>query len=312
MSKEADWFRDAKWGVFVHYLGGKDPEEWNTRTEAFDLKTLAQQLKEINPGYFFITLGQNSGFCCAPNATYERYGGYGTHERCSRRDIPMEIGQELRKHGIRLMLYMSGCAPQSDEQEAKGLGCVERAYGSPGWWDWGMTPLFNQRWSEVLQTWAEQYGELVSGWWIDGCYTHVGARNEYMNSYQAALRKGNPHTICAFNSGVRVPVTRAFDADDYTAGELDSNFPVGVTDYGKDMKFCRLNEADGAQYHLVTFLGERWGSHAPRFSDELVHAYTRWVTDSGGVLTWDVGIYPDGHLSGDCVRQLRCLKDIRR
>lgn len=314
MEEEIGWMRRAKWGVFAHYLGDTTSEEWNKQIDAFDVKGLVGQLKEINPGYFFLTLGQNSGLYCSPNSVYERYAGYGENERCSRRDIPMELGKELRASGIRLLLYVSASAPQADENAANGLGCLERAYFDPtneGWWDWGITPLFTRRWSEVLQAWAVRYGELVSGWWIDGCYAHVGFRNEHANAYKDAFRKGNPAAICAFNPGVKTPIIRAFDADDYTAGETNSYLPVDLSEYAGGTCSDKLRDAAGAQFHVLTFLGERWASHRPRLSDAFVYEYTKQLTDCGGVITWDAGISPNGHLSVDCLQQLRVLKGIR-
>ena len=41
-----DWFRDARWGVFAHFLASDDlsAEQWNERVDAFDVNGLAAQL----------------------------------------------------------------------------------------------------------------------------------------------------------------------------------------------------------------------------------------------------------------------------
>ena len=98
------WLKAAKFGVFVHYLG--EGPDWNKRVESFDIEKFAEQLEQTGAGYLIFTLGQNSGYYCSPNATYEKYAGYKTGERCSRRDLPMEIADALAKRGIRLMLYL--------------------------------------------------------------------------------------------------------------------------------------------------------------------------------------------------------------
>lgn len=319
MNTDTQWFRQAKWGVFCHYLGGYTPEEWNAQVDAFDVDGLVEQLKAVNPGYFFLTVGQNTGFYCAPNAVYEGYAGCGLNARCSRRDLPLEIGEKLRKHGIRLMLYINGVAPHADEAAAKGLGCEALAYADPvhgpennGWCDWGVTPLFNQRWCEVYAEWAKRYGDLVSGWWVDGCYKHVGFKEEHVAAYKRAFRTGNPAAICAFNGGVRTPVHAWFEADDYTAGEIDSNFPVGRTLYSQDkIAFLKPGDADGAQFHILTYLGQAWAHPTPRLPDAFVKAYTRYLADTGGVISWDCAIEKSGHLSADSFKQLQGLLDIR-
>lgn len=33
------WFQEAKYGVFIHFLGGG--EDWNAKAEAFDAETFA-------------------------------------------------------------------------------------------------------------------------------------------------------------------------------------------------------------------------------------------------------------------------------
>ncbi len=74
------WFKNAKWGVFTHYMADtvlSEPtvDTWNQTVNAFDVQGLAEQLKAIGAGYYIITLGQNSGFYCSPNATYDKYVG---------------------------------------------------------------------------------------------------------------------------------------------------------------------------------------------------------------------------------------------
>jgi hypothetical protein len=41
-----DWFKEAGWGVFTHYLTGAQTtaEAWNKQVEAFDVAGLAKQL----------------------------------------------------------------------------------------------------------------------------------------------------------------------------------------------------------------------------------------------------------------------------
>lgn len=313
------WFRPAKWGVFCHYLGGHTPEEWNAQVDAFDVAGLVAQLRDVNPGYFFLTVGQNTGYYCAPNAVYEGYAGCGKNARCSRRDLPLEIGEALRKHGIRLMLYINGVAPQNDEAAARGLGCEARAYFDPvngpannGWWDWGVTPTFNKRWSEVYTEWAKRYGDLVSGWWVDGCYKHVGFTEEHVTAYKAAFRSGNPAAICAFNGGVRTPLYKWFEADDYTAGEIDCDFPVGRQTYSAEQSFITPGDVKGYQFHILTYLGGFWCNPRTRFPADFVKAYTKYLTDAGGVISWDCAIEKNGHLSADSFKQLQGLREIRQ
>lgn len=44
------WFRQAKYGVFVHFLGGGS--NWNATVNAFDVKTFARQMEQACPPWF--------------------------------------------------------------------------------------------------------------------------------------------------------------------------------------------------------------------------------------------------------------------
>jgi hypothetical protein len=39
-----------------------------------------------------------------------------------------------------------------------------------GWQD-PVTEVFVQKWASVLEEYTVRYGDKVSGWWIDGCYS---------------------------------------------------------------------------------------------------------------------------------------------
>ena len=80
-----------------------DAGRWNQRIDAFDTDGLAKQLHEVGAGYFFITLGQNSGFYLSPNTTYDRLVGH-SPGRCSRRDLVADIAAALKPCGIRMMV----------------------------------------------------------------------------------------------------------------------------------------------------------------------------------------------------------------
>jgi hypothetical protein len=62
--RRTDWLRQAKWGVFMHYMADTvfkgdqiTVEKWNEAVDAFDVKGLAEQLAFAGAGYFVLTLG---------------------------------------------------------------------------------------------------------------------------------------------------------------------------------------------------------------------------------------------------------------
>ena len=118
----AAWLKAAKHGVFVHFLGGGP--EWNQKVDSFDVRRFATQMVQARAGYVVFTLGQNSGYYCSPNATYDKFTGHRAGQRCSRRDLPMELADALQAQRIPLMLYLPSRAPQDDAEAMKSLADV--------------------------------------------------------------------------------------------------------------------------------------------------------------------------------------------
>jgi hypothetical protein len=66
-------------------------------------------------------------------------------------------------------------------------------------------------------------------------------------------------------------------------------------------------KADGAQIHMLSFLGQQWGRGTPRFSADQVIAFTRTVTEAGGAVTWDTPIQRNGTFARPFIEQLQAL-----
>ncbi len=325
MRANTEWFCQAKWGVFVHYLAdfasnsqvpAVEVDEWNRRIDGFDVVGLADQLEAVGAGYFILTLGQNSGYYLSPNATYDGLVGYHP-SHCSRRDLVADLIAELTPRGVRMMVYFTACAPCLDQQAIERLRCTPpndaRKIGfhpdlyeyQPGVDD--RLTEFQGLWESVVREWSLRWGTGCHGWWIDGCYNAdvMYRQPEAPNfaSFAAALKAGNPDSLVAFNPGVKVPVICHSEHEDYTAGEISDAFPA-PTMYGHPQLGPTV---DGAQYHLLTYLGCGWGQGEPRFPDEFVIGYTRLVAEQHGVISWDTPTTRDGRITDACYRQFQAL-----
>ncbi|NLG50749.1 MAG: hypothetical protein GX552_11610 [Chloroflexi bacterium] len=308
MRANTDWFRDARWGVFTHYLTGSQTsaEEWNAQVNAFDVEGLARQLEQIRAPYYFITIGQNSGHYCAPNSTYDELVGIAP-SKCSQRDLIADLYEALAPRGITLMVYLPSGAPAADPVAMQRLNW---RWGFEGDWPtaWETTRTgerlveFQLKWEAIIREWSLRWGHRVAGWWFDGCYfaDEMYRHPEPPNfaSFAAAAKAGNPDSLVAFNPGVLVPVISHSEHEDYTAGEISDAFPV-----------CPGRWVDDAQYHILSYLGERWGKGDPRFPDEFVIGYTKHVNAHEGVVTWDVPISKGGLIPQPFVRQLTVLSE---
>lgn len=300
MSHRTDWFHAARWGLFAHYLADaasavtlpdETVEGWNARVESFDAEALAAQVAETGAGYFFLTLGQNSGFYCSPNATYDRLVGI-QPSKLSRRDLVADVQAALAKRDVRMMVYLPAGAPRQDETAVAAL-------------EWTNGPHrnreFQQKWEAVITEWSTRWGNRVSGWWFDGCYwpaeMYPEGEEPNFRSFSAAARAGNPNSLVAFNPGVLYPVIALTEHEDYTSGEIDD--PTKVETPGRWL--------NSEQYQLLSYLGRTWGQGDPRFEDAWVAEWTRRQCAAGAVLTWDVPVAHDGHLPEAHRRQLAAI-----
>ena len=316
-SSRVEWFYQAKWGLFIHFLaespggngsnwGDVSIESWNRKVDACDVEKLAAQLNELKVGYCFLTLGQNSGYICTPNATYDRLAGRDSKtSRCSLRDLVTDLYQALKKYDIPLMVYAPSHAPLPDAEVAIALKCV------PPWaCMWSLPSVqkalepfrdsdprirtFQRHWEAILREWSLRWGDNVHGWWFDGCY-HADKLYNFsdepnFSSFAAAVRAGNPDSLIAWNPGVVYPPEVISSEEDYTSGE--TNEP--------DQTQCLGRWVGQAQFHVLSYLGETWGDPNIRFSATELAQVTRNITDHGGVVTWDA---PFNHADGSITQE---------
>ncbi len=296
----AAWMTEARWGVMTHYLADwkaremkeqMTTEKWNDMVSRFDVVGLAKQLQSVGAGYYLITIGQNSGFYLAPNATYDRLVGI-QPSKCSRRDLVADLYEALHQRNIKLMVYLPAGAPAGDATARQAL-------------QWQNGPHRNRefqlKWEQVIREWSTRWGPKVTGWWFDGCYwPNTMYRTEEppnFASFAAAARAGNADSIVAFNPGVVPRILSVTPHEDYTAGEI--NDPNRL-----EIRRAENGKIDGTQVHILSYLGERWGMGTPRFSTEQVVKWSQGIRKQGGVITWDVPIQPDGLIARPFIDQL--------
>jgi hypothetical protein len=299
----AAWMREARWGVMTHYLADwrarvdkteMSVEAWNELVDHFDVEGLAGQLESVGAGYHILTIGQNSGYYACPNPTYDRLTGI-QPSKCSRRDLIGDMARALHKRGIRLIAYLPSGAPGRDAAaraalQAEGAGQRNRD--------------FQLKWEQVIRDWSLRWGTNISGWWFDGCYwpnaMYRSAEPPNFESFAAAARAGNPRSALAFNPGVVDRLISITPHEDYTAGEINDLDRLMIR---------RLvdGKVDGAQPHVLSFLGAAWGMGAARFSTETVVAHSRKTAALGGMITWDVPVQAKGLVPREFLDQLSAV-----
>jgi hypothetical protein len=294
----AGWMKDARWGLLGRY--GVEAQttaaDWNAQVGAFDAAGLARQLESVGARYFFLTVGGSSGHYAAPSASYDAVVK-ASPSRCARRDLVSDLAAELAPRGIRLLVHVTSGAPADDATAVRAL-------------EWKPGPeanrAFRERWERVVREWSTRWGTRVAGWYFDGCiFPNVLYRGAPPNfeTLAAAARAGNPDAAVAFSPGALNQTVSLTPFEDYTAGEAPEIF-------APYRRRPRVSEGtiDGAQYHVLSFLGKTWGQGPPRDLPEQVVAWTRRVNAQMGAVTWDVPLEKSGLLADEFVRQLQAVK----
>ena len=97
----------------------------------------------------------------------------------SRRDLMLELAQQLQQRGKRLIIYMPSDIETSISSRS---GVKPEDYGT--WY------------RSLVRAYSEKFGKLHHGWWFDSC---VPLPNERWEEWLAACRAGNPDSAVAFS-----------------------------------------------------------------------------------------------------------------
>ena len=300
---DTTWFREAKLGVNVLYYYGygafppdegvyPSSEQWNAMVDAFDVDRFADQLAGAGVGYiWFHVTSRHSTYTAAPSAVFDGLTGFQPGERCTLRDLPMDLAHALNARGIRLMLqwpiseYVTGDGA-SDAQTIAGMGTG--------------TTLRDNR-TLMLEEFAARYGTLCAGWWI---YSYEFATHEeHMTQTIQMLRGYNPDAIVSIGN-TKSPsgwFTQFSPEQDYTPGECWEIDP-SVTPLTRPAP-------DGMQWQLAFYLDSvLWGrSNGTKYDTEFLVSYVDEVTSLGGVVTADVGFTYDGVIFPPHLEQLEAI-----
>ena len=292
------WPEDCRVGMFLHFL--PHGESVDRMQKEFQVEQLADQIVQAGADYFVLTMYQNSGWFNAPSPVYDEVTGYKAGERCSDRDIVMEMADAMARRGIKFFVYLTAQVPNRDEraQAAFGLETGPR--------DQKLSFEFARKWAEVFRDWSLRYGTKVSGWWVDGCYAWCGFDDEIAAIYRDALLAGNPDAVVAFNPGVLKP---EWNVSDFTAGEITEPFEEKIAGSKNDR---------GQKKHILTYLGNFWSDGKVRFPTDEWLAWAIPAVDAGLALTLDLGLVTgDGTLGPgeflpEGIKQIRAITDAVR
>ena len=292
----AERLLNGKFGLFNHYLYGD--ENWVKTTDALDIPRLAENIAKTGASRYVITLMQGTKYMLAPNETYDRIAGTVPGEACAIRDIPMELGLELKKYGIDLYLYYTGDGPHLDPVLGPTFG-FQQVFGRH------VTRDFVEKWASVLREYSLRYGKRVKGWWIDGCYGDgFGYSEELLSILYDACKAGNPDCLVAFNDGVKPEYCKHYSREEFTAGEFNDFETL------PPQRFI-----DGAQAHILAPLGNdpenisHWRRKGSRYTKEHMLDFVRKANAVGCVVTIDIWVELDSSWDDEQTAILKYIGD---
>ena len=339
------WLQKTGFGLMFHYEAFRNhtSASYNKTIDSLDVARFADAVKSTRCGHVIFVIGQHWGKYCAPNSVYEKLLGVKSGVWTSKRDLILEIGRELQKRGIRLVIYMTARAPMRHYEIIKAMGdTLPSINGKPAGpkvnpmshprkvkgfrrsENQAPNPVFLKNWGEVCGEWSKRYGKLVSGWWFDGykmemkeAYEGLKKEKHNIDTWVAAVRSGNPSAELAFNAGAHPILSLCTNGklcphQTYTSGENHDFHQKTKKGKGKLLTPKNFPAPEGVVWHLLLPVSRGWGAgEESRFDLATLRDRVDHINAEGGAVTFDVPITGDGVIPAAVLRVLKDLgKDI--
>jgi hypothetical protein len=238
-SGDSSWMTKCKYGIFMHYqyrilLGYSiktkpqfpapsqmTADEWNRFVDGFDTKGFAEQMAEGKVGWVIFCIDDHYfAWPCAPNKTFSEFTGYAPGEKCSRRDLILDLAHALKPKRVKLICYFAGLNGYMKEPKVSA-GLVDDVAGR-GEFNERTPPSAEcrKRRLAVLEEYADRYQDKIAGWWFDG--VDLGSYKNKPNDWWAInsiVHSANPKAVIAFSYGANEQACLCRGIDDYTAGD---------------------------------------------------------------------------------------------
>ena len=332
------WLRKTGYGLMFHYEAFKNhtPQSYNKAVDSFDVVRFVDSVKSAGAGHVIFVVGQHWGKYCAPNSVYEKLLGVENGVWTSRRDLIMEIGKELAKRDVRLILYMTARAPMRHYKVIKSMGDTlpsingkpvgpevdpmshpRKVKGFRRSENQAPNPTFLKNWGDVCGEWSKRYGKLLSGWWFDGykmemkdAYESLTKEPHNIDTWVAAVLSGNPEAELAFNAGAHPILSlctngRLCPHQTFTSGENHDFHQKTKKGKGKLLTPKNFPAPKGVVWHLLLPVAKGWGAgEESRFELETLKDRIDLINSEGGAVTLDVPISSDGTIPVGVLRTL--------
>jgi hypothetical protein len=312
---DTSWMIKGKYGIFMHYqyrillnysvmTNPKFPEpnqmtasEWNRFVDGFDVKGFANQMAQAKVGWVLFGLDDAYfGWMCAPNKAFSEFTGYAPGDKCTRRDLIMDVTDALNKKGIKVIIYYAGLnGYMMDSKVVAGLKDDAALRGVLGE---KIPPKAEcrKRRVDIFREFADRYKNKIAGWWFD-----IIEPNSYSESpddwstITSIIRKDNPKAVIAFSHGGNEFECVKPGIDDFTAGDTWSKQDLtSLTPKLRPVKGDIL-------WHGKIYCGNVYHGQgdANQFTDQELIGWIKTCNQQGGVCTLDWPFNPKTGLIKD-------------
>jgi hypothetical protein len=319
---DTSWMGKGNYGIFMHYqyrilLGysiATQPqfpspsqmtaEQWNRFVDGFDVKGFAEQMAEAKVGWVIFCLDDHYfAWPCAPNKVFCDYTGYGPGEKCSRRDLILDLANALNGKGVKLICYFAGLNGYMNEPKVS-VGLMDEGAGRGGFNE--NTPPSaecRKRRLAVFREYADRYKDTIAGWWFDGVERDTyQAKPDDWWTIHSIVHSANPQAVIAFSWGRNEQACLCKGIDDYTGGDTWSKQDL------KRLTPSQLPSQDGILWHGKIYCGNVYHGQGDgnQFSDQELIDWINTCNQQGGVCTLDWPFDPKtGLLKDFAIAQLK-------
>jgi hypothetical protein len=299
---DTDWMAKGRYGIFLHYqyrilLGYSvrttpqfpSPsqmtfEQWNRFVDGFDVGAFAEQMARAKVGWVLFCMDDHYfAWPCAPNNAFSEFTGYAPGEKCSRRDLVMDLADALSTRGVKLICYFAGLNGYMKEPKVSaglmdGVGRGGLNEKAPP------AAECRRRRLAVLKEYAGRYRDKIAGWWFDGM--ELNTYKDRPGDWEAIndiVHSANPKAVIAFSYGRNEQACIRKGMDDYTGGDTWSKQDL------KRLTPARLPAQDGILWHGKIYCGNVYHGlgDANQFADEELIEWIKTCNSQGGVCTLD-------------------------
>ena len=303
---DTTWLAESGYGIMFQagewsYPPQGDKKTWPGFAQDFQVVPFVDMVEKTGAGFVVWSATWRTYYFPAPiKAIDEILSG-----RTSKRDLIMEIADELNKRGIKLILYYH-----------VGHGDLPNT----NWWNRNWNPnwleenydksLFFKNWQNIITEVGERYGEKLAGWLFDDDCVIYPADYETLGR---ATKAGNPDRLVAYNSWIG---SRFTEFQDYSFGEGFLGPDRETVINGKFVK----GPFKGLQaFGCVMLDGPDWGVYQPDFkvlppfySEEKAAAIARHAAQTKAPIAFNLLMYEDGTVSPASLKTMERIRQVVR